>query len=127
MEDGRWKIEDRRSKIEDRRSKMDGGARLRKRAPPSTFPMLQVPEGASPPTPPGPKGSNGTWCLASLCQAWSIARGAIFTDDPRAFLKTELSGEMNAEFRIPHPSCHSPLAVTSSTNRGAGARLICTS
>gem|GEM_PF-4370131 len=37
--------------------------------------MLQVPKAVGPPTPPGPKGSNGTWCLTSLRQAWSTVAG----------------------------------------------------
>ena len=37
--------------------------------------VLQAPEGVSPPTPPGLKGSNGTWCLKLLRQAWGTGAG----------------------------------------------------
>src|ERR1019366_2977494 len=48
--------------------------------------MLQVPEGACPPTPPGSKGSNGTWCLTSLRKAWSTFAGSLrSTELPASF------------------------------------------
>ena len=46
--------------------------------------MLQVPEGEGPPTPPGPKGSNGTWCFTSLRQAWSTDAGSRTADAARS-------------------------------------------